>query len=188
MASVATITAVALVGVAVLAVQANGSAPKVTNATAQEHPQGQPSANPSASGSHAPVAVDPLALPANSGTGKRIVYSLGGKRIWLVGTGNQVERTAQVVPGTESPSAGDYKVSSWRESSRGSDGTSVQYVVLFGQAADGTSFGFDAVYGLSGMPPAPTKATGAVRMTQEDALALWKFATTNSGTPVKVVS
>ena len=60
---------------------------------------------------------------------------------------------------------------------------SVQYVVLLGQG-----YGFDAVSGVSGMPPKPTKPTGAVRMSQDDALAVWSFVGGNYGIPVNVVS
>jgi methionine-rich copper-binding protein CopC len=185
MVSVAAITALALVGVAVLAVQANGSAPKTPKATVVvPHPSTTNSA-----GQPVAPAPDPLALPAgDTGSGKRIVYSLKGSRIWLVTTGSQVQQTAQVVPCNIPLVKGKYAVSKWRNTSKGSDETSVQYVVYWGNSSTGFSnYGFDAVASVQGMPPAPTKPTGGVRMSQADALAVWTFATAQSGTPVIVV-
>jgi len=184
MISVAAITAMALVGVGVLAVQANGSAPKLAadKAVEQPHPT---AANPT--GQQPAPAPDPLALPANSGSGKRIVYSLKGPRIWLVGADGQAERTAQVVPGTSSPAKGNYSVSRWSNTGTGGDGVSIQYVVYWGTTADPRGFGFDAVASVKGLPPAPSKPTSGVRMAQADALAVWAFATTSTGTPVVVV-
>lgn len=184
MASVAFITLAALVGVGILAIQANGSAPKVSNNSAAQHPE-VTSLSPSGT-AQVPVKVDPLKLPADSGSGLRIVYGLAAKRIWLVGPdGTTVQRTAAIVPGTVAPKAGSYKVTSRTNSQHGQDGTSVQYVVIFHHEGD-TSFGFDAVYGVSGLPPAPSGTTGGIRMSQDDALAVWQF--TNVNTPVVVVN
>jgi hypothetical protein len=183
MLSVAAITALALVGVGILAVQANGSAPDVAAKPATQQSQ-PPATNPS--GQPVPQ-VDPLALPASSGTGKRIVYSLKGSRIWLVDANGRSERTAQVVACTLPLAKGTYSVSKWNNTGKGSDGTSVQYVVLWGDSADPSKYGFDAVASVQGMPPAPTKPTGGVRMPQADALAVWTFATAATGTPVVVV-
>ena len=185
MVSVAAITAIALVGVGVLAVQANGSAPKTPKATVVvPHPSPTNSA-----GTPVPPPVDPLALPAgDTGSGKRIVYSLKSARIWLVTTGSQVQQTAQIVPCNIPLVKGKYAVSKWRNTSKGSDDTSVQYVVYWGNSSTGTAnYGFDAVASVQGLPPAPTKPTGGVRMAQADAQAVWTFATEKAGTPVIVV-
>ncbi len=187
MASVALITVAALVGVVVLAIQAAGSAPKVAKAAPAASQQTLPSAQPSNTDNQPqPPAPDPNALPDGSGSGKRIVYSLGGSKVWLVdleGGKDTVQRVIQTVPGTVTPAAGKYKVTGFNQASRASDGVSVQYVVLWG-----SKYGFDAVSGVSGLPPKPTKSTGGVRMSQDDALALWTFATGQRGLPVIVVS
>ncbi len=99
----------------------------------------------------------------------------------------QLARTAQVVPSTVVPPKGSYAVASWRNTNRGGDGVSVQYVVLWGGSSDPTKYGFDAVQGVSGLPPIPTGKTGGVRMSQADALSVWTFATDAKGTPVVVV-
>lgn len=182
MASVAAITAAALVGVVVLAVQAAGSAPKVARAQPAATQPALPTASLPTDQPPPTQAPDPNALPTGTGTGKRFVYSLGGSKVWLVDSKDSVQRVITVVPGTITPAVGKYKVSSYSQANQGADGVSVQYVVYWGK------FGFDAVSGVSGLPPKPTKQTGAVRMSQDDALAVWSFASGRYGIPVVVVS
>ena len=189
MASAALITAAALVGVGVLAVQANGSAPK---APAQAAVKQQPAASTNQAGQAVAPSADPsLGLPADSGKGKRVVYSLAKARIWLVGDDNKVQMTAQAVPGTITPDADTYKVSKWVTSGKASDGAAVQYEVLWGTRFSPTKFGFDAIASLppDQMPskPAAGTKTGGVRLTQNDAQAVWQFATVKD-MPVVVVS
>jgi len=165
-------TVAALAAVGVLAAQAEATAPKVrANGTSA-------SATKSA-GSKSSTVVNATALPANSGTGTRIVYSPSARRVWLV-QNHTVERTMQVVPGTETAPAGSYTVDGKSSSSEGSDGITVLYVVKFH-----SDYGFDAESAVTGLPPAPTGKTGGVRMTQLDAHALYEFASV--GTTVVVV-
>lgn len=190
MVSVAAITAAALVGVGVLAVQANGSAPNKAPAQAAAKQQPAPSTNQS--GQPVTPAPDPqLALPTASGKGKRVVYSVSKARVWLVGADEKVQMTAQVVPGTVTPTAGTYAVSKWYTSHQGADGAAVQYEVLWGSAKSPNEFAFDAIASLppDQMPskPASGTKTGGVRLTQNDALAVWQFATAK-GTQVIVVA
>lgn len=186
--SVVVMTIASLFGVAVLAAQAAATAPQVSNATKDTgKTSGQPSAN--ASGGSAGGAANPNALPANSGSGQRIVYGEAAKRVWLVSGGATVVRTFVVVPGTVAAPTGSFAVTNRLASVTGTDGTPVQYVVLFDKAKVGggaaTAFGFDAVANVTGMPPAPNSRTGGVRMAQADAQALWNFS--NIGTTVVVV-
>ena len=185
--SVVTMTVVALLGVAVLAAQAARAAPKVADPAAKAGARS--AVQPTASTSASPPA-NPNALPANSGSGSRIVYAVGAQRVWIVGAdGNAVERTFQVVPGTVAPPAGGYSVTRKEPGATGSDNLPVQYVVLFGQrVVDGTSttFGFDAVANQTGLPAKPTSRTGGVRMAQLDAQALFSFASV--GTNVTVIN
>jgi hypothetical protein len=183
MASVAAITAAALVGVVVLAVQAAGSAPKVAKAQPAATQPAQPTASLPTNEPPPTQAPDPNALPTDTGTGKRFVYSISGSKVWLVDATNTVQRVIQAVPGTITPPVGKYKTNNYRQANQGGDGVSVQYVVYWGP-----KFGFDAVSGVSGLPAKPTKQTGAVRMSQDDALALWSFADGKLGLPVVVVS
>lgn len=190
--SVGVMTLAALAGVGVLAVQAAATAPKVSNnaaAKSSSAPTHQPgNGAPSGAGSASASAPDPLALPANSGSGQRIVYGEAAKRVWLVPSGNTVARTFQVVPGNVASPTGSFKVTNRLSTSAGTDGTPIQYVVLFNNAKVGhvyTAFGFDAVANVTGLPPAPSGRTGGIRMAQADAQALWNFS--NFGTTVVVV-
>jgi hypothetical protein len=177
MASVVLITAAALVGVGVLAMQANGSAPAKPPVVAAAQPQAPASTN--SAGQTVTPAPDPaLALPASSGAGKRMVYSLSKARIWLVGADEKVQVTAQVVPGTVTPPAGTYAVSKRISNNQSADRVAVQYEVLWGPKSDTTKFAMEAVASLGGdqLPPKPEAKTGGVRLTQNDALAVWQFA------------
>ena len=174
--SVLVMTIAALAAVGVLAAQAEATAPRVHSqaGTAASTTKTTTKSGSSSTGTTA------NALPANSGSGTRIVYSAGQKRIWLAEDGT-VERTMPVVPGTQTPSNGSYTVTSKVSSTTSSDGVQVVYVVRFGG-----NYGFDAEQGITGLPPAPTGKTGGVRMAQVDAQVLYSFASV--GTAVVVVS
>ncbi|MBR7832397.1 L,D-transpeptidase [Actinospica durhamensis] len=165
-------TIAALAGVGILAAQAEATAP---------HASANSAAKVSATSTNAAPQAD--ALPANSGSGTRIVYSPSLHRVWLV-QGSTVSRTMQVVPGTVTPPAGTYPVYAKSPGSTGGDGVSVVYLVRF-DSSSSTVFGFDAEAGLIGMPPAPKGHTGGVRMEQTDAQVLYQFAAV--GTDVVVV-
>ncbi|GGX89695.1 hypothetical protein [Streptomyces anandii] len=164
------LTASAVVAVAVLAVQADqGPHPAATAAHAK--PSARASAHPSA----APGHTAPPALPSASGTGRRIVYALGSKRVWLVDESGTPTRTFPVWPGTVGPDPGPYKVSLRRESTTGSDGVQIEHIVYFA-AKSGLSVAFsNAVDGASPAPAAPGKQTAGIRMGKEDGAALWTF-------------
>ena len=176
--SVVMMTLIALAGVGVLAAQAEATAPKVRSQTAEAASSKGSSSKP---GSGTSVSAD--ALPANSGHGTRIVYSLPEHRVWLV-SGSTVERTMQVVPGTRPAPTGTFTVYGKSPGSLGGDGVTVIYVVSFDSNAPDT-YGFDAEADVTGLPPAPKGSTGGVRMTQLDAEALYKFASV--GTTVVVL-
>jgi lipoprotein-anchoring transpeptidase ErfK/SrfK len=169
-------TAAALAGVGLLAAQAEATAPNAhTTAAGTDTVKVSSTSKTGAAG--------PDALPANSGSGTRIVYSPQAHRIWLV-QGSTVTHTMQVVPGTIAAPAGSYSVYAKAPGSTGGDGVSVVYVVKFDSGASST-FGFDAEAGVAGLPPAPTGRTGGVRMAQTDAQLLYQFASV--GTVVVVV-
>ncbi|GAB2937551.1 hypothetical protein [Streptomyces mayteni] len=128
-------------------------------------------------------------VPAESGTGKRVVYSLGQQRIWLVdvsqdGTGEVVLDTFPVHPSPVSPSPGEYAVSSRNPSGTGSDGVAIENTVIFHEE-DGVVFGFSAAIDGSTPDPDSELRTGAVREAREDGAAMWDFAT--DGVAVTVV-
>ncbi|MGW6904677.1 hypothetical protein [Streptomyces sp. NPDC054940] len=119
---------------------------------------------------------DPAALPAGSGTGVRVVYSVDDERVWLVGAGDTVKRTFRVSPGTVDPAPGVYAVTSRSNSVTGSDGTPVEHVVRFATVEDVT-IGFSAAVDGSVPVPEPDVQTGGIRGSRADGDAMWEFAT-----------
>lgn len=177
---VAGLTAAALAVVGYFAYQAAANAPDdLTGAN-----PGSSSPAPSASG----AGGNPEALPARSGEGTRVVYSLGRKRVWLVDERDdgdeKVVRTYEVMPSTVDPLPGTYEVTSRTEAVTGSDGAPVEHVVIFTDVA-GVVVGFSAAVDGSTAPPDPDKKTGGIRSSRDDGAAMWRFATT--GVPVIVV-
>ncbi|MEV7612248.1 hypothetical protein [Streptomyces sp. NPDC089799] len=177
---VAGLTALALGAVGFLAYQASASAPERKPAAV-----GQP--GPPAPKGPAPAAdpAKPLPVPADSGAGKRVVYSVGLKRVWLVeategpaataAPGAQ-PRTFAVVPSTVHPKPGGYVVTSRSGAVTGTDGVPVEHVVRF-TSAEGVVIGFSAR--VDGSLPAPDakKKAGGIRMGRADGDAVWAFAT-----------
>ncbi|MFD0315663.1 hypothetical protein [Streptomyces flavalbus] len=175
------LTAGAIVAVAVLAVQAEGG----PQPTAAASPRPTASASADAKPSASPTDTAPVAVPDDSGTGRRIVYSLGAKRVWLVDASDATRRTFAVWPGTVSPDPGSYAVSSRNEGTTGSDGVEIEHIVYF-TAKSGVSIAFsNALDGSSPPPPAQGTQTGGIRTRVADGDALWAFGT--AGTTVVVV-
>ncbi len=173
------LTTVALVLVAVLAVKAD----KGPQPTASASPK--PSASASAKPSAAPDESAPVAVPDGSGTGRRIVYSLAQRRVWLIDASDASRRTFEVWPGTVSPAPGTYTVGTRTEAATGSDGVEIENIVYFA-VTSGVYVAFsNAVDGSSPPPPEPGAQTGGVRMKAADGDAIWKFGT--AGTTVRVV-
>ncbi|MFC8347822.1 hypothetical protein [Streptomyces sp. NPDC057280] len=174
------LTVGAIAVVAALAVQADkGAKPEATGAA-------RPSASTSAHPSAGPTKAAPTAVPDDSGTGRRIVYSLGEKRVWLVDASDAARRTFAVWPGTVSPDPGNYTVGTRSgDPITGSDGVRIEHVVYFA-AKSGKNIAFsNAVDGSSPPPPAAGTQTGGIRMKKADGSALWTFGET--GTAVVVV-
>ncbi|GGX74119.1 hypothetical protein GCM10010515_47210 [Streptomyces fructofermentans] len=126
----------------------------------------------------------PTALPARSGKGPRVVYSVDDDRVWLVGKGDRVQRTFRVTPGTVDPVPAAYVVSSRSGSITGSDGVDVEHVVRFANVDD-IVIGFSAAVDGSVSDPDPSQKVGGIRSTRADGDALWGFATI--GTKVVVI-
>ncbi|MEU9439688.1 hypothetical protein AB0D42_01910 [Streptomyces sp. NPDC048304] len=174
------LTAGATAVVVALAVQADHGPRPIAAAVAK------PSASAS-SGAHGPATPKTPAAPAlpdDSGTGRRIVYSLSGKRVWLVDATGKPTRTFTVWPGTVSPQPGRYSVTVRTQSLRGSDGVEIEHVVYFTKA-QGVNIAFSNALDGSSPPPADGKKLGGIRLHKEDGAALWSFG--DQGTSVTVV-
>ncbi|WP_189886823.1 hypothetical protein [Streptomyces xantholiticus] len=172
---VAGLTAAALAVVGFLAYQASANVPD--NLASK-----RPSAGPSATAPGATPSAEPedlLVVPADSGTGMRVVYALGDRRVWLVDANERAQRSFGVMPSTVSPKPGSYAVTSRSGSVSGSDGVPIEHVVRFA-SVDGVTVGFSAAVDGSMASPDPTQKTGGVRMKRADGDALWVFATIGS--------
>ncbi|MEU2245908.1 hypothetical protein [Streptomyces sp. NPDC019224] len=175
----AALTAAAVAVVGFLAYQASANVPDGLAA--------KPKASSSASapaGKHAAPEPkkNPLAVPADSGTGTRVVYALKDRRVWLVNAKGKASRTFKVMPGSVSAVPGSYAVTSRSGSGTGSDGVPIEHVVRFAAVNDVT-IGFSAAQDGAMEEPDPTVKAGGVRMSRADGDALWRFATVS----VKVV-
>ncbi|MDQ0794501.1 hypothetical protein [Streptomyces sp. B1I3] len=170
---VAGLTAAALAAVCFLAYQASANAPdSVVDPSA-----GAPGTATTASPSPKPAPpAQPLAVPADSDTGKRVVYALKDRRVWLVDDAEKALRTFTVMPSAVSPLPGVYAVTSRSGSIKGSDGVPIEHVVRFANVDD-VSVGFSAAQDNSMQSPDPTLKTGGVRMKRPDGDAMWTFAT-----------
>ena len=195
--SALTITSVAVLSGAGMLPVAAGDAPPVVARQAADVPEEMPASTPSVTTSHADRvllgrAADPeTALPAGSGTGRRVVFSQSRQRVWLV-DGRTVERT-YLVSGSRSDNldTGTYEVYSRSEQAWGIDDSgSMRYFVRFTQG-DNAAIGFHDIPVADGEPVQTVAqlgtplSHGCIRQKRSDAIALWRFAPV--GTTVVVV-
>ncbi|NUS11174.1 MAG: hypothetical protein HOY69_07165 [Streptomyces sp.] len=151
--------------IAVLAAQASGSAPKTPAAHSATPPKKSATVKPTPKS---------YPLPLHSGIGKRVVYSIGQQRVWLVEDGTTVARTYAVVAGSVRPSKGLHHVFFRRDLGKGGDGKQVEHTVLFAMTG-GVNIGFSAA--VDGTLPKPGTQSSAIRGSRADTAALWQFAT-----------
>ncbi|WP_338118474.1 hypothetical protein [Streptomyces coryli] len=179
---VAALTASALAVVGFLAYQA-AAAPDPVPDKAGASSSGTPSPRGSETGRS--DTGSSKRVPAVSGKGERVVYSLGAKRVWLVGANEKLVRSFRVAPSNVSPEPGTYKVTTRSQKVTGSDGVPVEHVVRFANVGP-VVVGFSAaVDGSMPKSPPPGMKTGGIRSDRDDGNAMWKFATV--GVPVVVV-
>ncbi|MFI1165791.1 hypothetical protein ACH4UM_19790 [Streptomyces sp. NPDC020801] len=165
------LTVGAVAAVAVLAVQAD-QGPHPT-ATAAHTKTSAPAGAHHSAAPKKPAA--PAVLPSASGTGRRIVYALGKKRVWLVDERNEPTRTFPVWPGTVSPDPGTYTISQRVPATKGSDGVQIEHILYFA-GKSGVFIAFsNAVDGSSPPPVASGAKTGGIRTGKDDGAALWAF-------------
>ncbi len=124
-----------------------------------------------------------VALPLRSGEGRRVVFSEGRQRVWLVGEKGKVRRTYLVSGSvTDNLHQGTYRVYSRSEQAWGIDDSgTMKYFVRFAHGTN-AAIGFHdipinhgkLVQSVSelGMP----QSHGCIRQRRTDAIALWKFA------------
>jgi hypothetical protein len=141
---------------------------------------------------------DPTILPANSGTGYRVVYSKSRQRVWAVDSNDVVLKT-HLVSGRltwNQPLPGTYSVFSRSMYTCNIDRPYIcwRYMVRFTQGPDGDNIGFHEipVNTNTGQPVQSTSqlgtalSGGCVRQATPDAQFIWSFAPV--GTKVVVVA
>lgn len=140
----------------------------------------------------AALEAEALAVPADSGEGRRVVFDQSAQRVWLVGGEGRVQRTYLVSGSVEDNlDPGTYEVYSRSMNAWGiDDGGSMRYMVRF-------AYGKRAAIGFHDIPVkdgelVQTRAElgtalsgGCIRQWRPDAKALWAFAP--RGTTVVVV-
>lgn len=135
---------------------------------------------------------DETALPPDSGTGRRIVFSETAQRVWLVDADETVRRTYLVSGSlTDNLHPGSYEVYSKSRWAVGVDDSGVmQYYVRFAHGPHST-IGFHTIpthlgHALQSVKDLGTpQSHGCIRQRTSDAIALWSFAPV--GTHVVVV-
>jgi lipoprotein-anchoring transpeptidase ErfK/SrfK len=124
-----------------------------------------------------------VTLPADSGSGKRVVFSEDRQRVWLVDEDEKVERT-YLVSGSvyDNLDPGSYQVYSRSEQAQGIDDSgTMKYFVRFTQG-DHAAIGFHDIPVDEGKPVQTVaqlgtpQSHGCIRQQEADAVALWKFA------------
>ncbi len=134
-----------------------------------------------------------VALPGDSGEGRRVVFSESRQRVWLVDDEGSVERTYLVSGSVEDNlDPGTYSVFSRSEEATGIDGSSMRLFVRFTRGPSGAAIGFhdiptddgDPVQGVGDL--GTPRSHGCIRQKPADAAAMWAFA--DDGTTVVVTA
>lgn len=135
------------------------------------------------------------ALPAGSGTGKRVVVSKSRQRVWLVDAAGTVRRSYLVSGMTSQPDPGSYRVfvRQAATSSAVDDSTMKWFVGFTRGKYQGATIGFHDIPRTPDGELEQTRAqlgtplsAGCFRQWEDDAEALWAFAPI--GTRVVVVA
>lgn len=120
------------------------------------------------------------ALP-ESGTGRRVVFSVGGQRMWWVDETGAVLRTAKVSGRPGTPSTGTFQVYSKTLNATGIDGSRMDYFVRFTKGPNGWAIGFHDIPEVDGVPVQTVEqlgeplSHGCIRQREEDARFTWDY-------------
>ena len=129
-------------------------------------------------------------IPANSGAGRRVVYSIGQQRVWLVEDGEQLVKTYLVSGRTGLPGFGTFHVYS-KSRYAGSGSVHMEYMIRFARGRS-LAIGFHSIPVGRGGPLqrvdqlGTPRSHGCVRQWIGDAAELWNWAPV--GTTVVVVA
>jgi lipoprotein-anchoring transpeptidase ErfK/SrfK len=129
---------------------------------------------------------DPLALPADSGSGRRIVYSKSAQRVWVVEADETVSKT-HLVSGRRTwnqPLPGTYSVFSRSSFTCNIKNPSIcwRYMVRFTRGPEGDNIGLHEIPKRNGVPVQTIAqlgtplSGGCVRQATPDAIYIWDWA------------
>lgn len=132
-------------------------------------------------------------LPLGTGAGRRVVFSIGAQRVWLVGADDGVRRTYPVSGSlTDNLDPGTYEVYSTSRDAVGIDDSgTMRYMVRFAHGRR-AAIGFHDIPVKDGQRVqtraelGTPRSSGCIRQARPDARALWDFAPV--GTAVVVVA
>ncbi|CUR60917.1 ErfK/YbiS/YcfS/YnhG family protein [metagenome] len=124
------------------------------------------------------------ALPDDSGSGRRVVFSQSEQRVWLVDADDSVERTYLVSGSlTDNLDPGTFSVYSRSEQAWGiNDSGTMEWFVRFTTGDTGAAIGFHDIPVDNGVPVqrrselGTPQSHGCIRQKESDAKALWDFA------------
>jgi len=141
----------------------------------------------------APATSDFSALPADSGSGRRVVYSKDRMRVWKVEDDGSVSDTYRVSGRMSQPAPGTYKVfsKSLRTCSNASPDICMRFMVRFAHSFRGDNIGFHEIPVRNGRPLQENDqlgqalSGGCVRQATADSVRMWEWA--QIGTTVVVV-
>ena len=136
---------------------------------------------------------DSLEIPANSGAGRRVVYSKGIQRVWLIEEDGTIYDTHRVSGRMDQPNYGTYTV--WSRSeftcSMAHSNICMRFMVRFAHSRRGDNIGFHEIPKRDGVPMqtydqlGEPLSGGCIRQATEDAIITWNWA--QIGTVVVVV-
>lgn len=141
----------------------------------------------------APRPPSPWAAPANSGTGRRVVYSKGQMRVWIIEADGYVTRSYRVSGRLNQPAYGTYSVFSRSAytCSIGHSNVCMRWMVRFAHGINGGNIGFHEIPRKNGVPMQSDAqlglplSSGCVRQSTADAFFMWNWA--GVGTKVVVI-
>jgi len=128
-----------------------------------------------------PDVTKSVELPADSGTGKRMVMSISQQRVWWVDESWAEIRTALVSGRANTPQTGTFQVYSKTENATGLDGSKMNYFVRFTKGPQGWAIGFHNIPKINGEPVqteeqlGQTMSHGCIRQAEADAVFTWSF-------------
>ncbi|HEX2039346.1 MAG TPA: L,D-transpeptidase [Acidimicrobiales bacterium] len=149
-------------------------------ATAEAHRTRQPSSAPSGFDGEWRTTPPGPPVPAESGSGRRVVYSISQQRVWLV-DGGRVDRNYAVSGRRTYPRPGTYRVFSTSRHTRNGS-LRMEYMVRFARGPR-WSVGFHSIPVTASGRPIQSEAelgsfrsSGCVRQSLADAAYLWGWA------------